>query len=295
MKRFQAWIACSLCGTAVAVTASRAGAQTPDSLLDQKAATTGTTDVANAGFEKIVKPAAAKEETELKFSGGGLLATGNSRSLSLTGTGALRLRRAENEYSANFAGNYGRAAATPADSVETNVENLQGRIRYDRFLSEEWAIFVAQSARKDRFQGLALRLNFDPGVAYYFFDVEKHRLWAELGYDLQYDVREDDILAASAAAGTPLGKTKVRHSGRAFAGYENNLNEAVRFTTGLEYIQAIADTENWRLNWDVGLSSSISTAFSLATTFSLRYDNNPLPGIRKTDTTTALSLVYQLL
>jgi putative salt-induced outer membrane protein len=45
----------------------------------------------------------------------------------------------------------------------------------------------------------------------------------------------------------------------------------------------------------VGLSSSISTAFSLATTFSLRYDNNPLPGIRKTDTTTALSLVYQLL
>jgi hypothetical protein len=87
--------------------------------LDQKAATTGTTDVANAGFEKIVKPAESKEATELKFSGGGLLATGNSRSLSLTGTGALRLRRAENEYSANFAGNYGRAAATPAESRGT--------------------------------------------------------------------------------------------------------------------------------------------------------------------------------
>jgi putative salt-induced outer membrane protein len=292
MKPLNAWIARWLCGVSLAAITSPAGAQTPEGLMKQDAATSGKTDVAKGGFETTAKPAEARETTALKLSAGGMMATGNSRNLSLTGVGQLRLRRAENQYSADIAGNYGRAATAANEPMETSVENVQGRIRYDRFLSPKWSLFVAQSARKDRFQGLALRLNFDPGVAYYVFEVDKHRLWAELGYDLQYDIRDERFLLA---ATEPITKTETRHSVRAFAGYENDLNEAVRFHTGLEYIQAIVDTENWRLNWDVGLTSSISTNFSLASTFSLRYDHNPLPGVRNTDTTTALSLVYTLL
>lgn len=294
MTRSRTWIG-ALAGSLLLLNAGTVTAQTPDGLLAQEAATSGSTEVAKSGFEAVEKQVETEEATELKLSAGGLLATGNSRSLALTGSGQLRLRRSANQYTMNLAGNYARSAATPDDSMETSVENVQGRIRYDRFLSESWSLFVAQSARRDRFQGLDLRLNFDPGVAYYFFDVEKHRLWAELGYDLQYDVRDDEAIEAAADTTDPIAKTEVRHSGRAFAGYENNLNEAVRFNTGLEYIQAFADTENWRLNWDVGITSAISTNFSLATTFSLRYDNNPLEGVRKTDTITALNLVYQLL
>ena len=288
MKRITS-LACLVGGV---VSASHAAAQTPQGLLEKKTATSGTTEVAKGGFEKVTKPADAKEATELKFSAGGLLASGNSRSMALTSSGMLRLRRGANEYSANAAGNYGRSAPTPADEMQTSVSNIQGRVRYDRFLSEHWSLFVAQSARKDRFQGLALRLNFDPGVAFFFFDEDKHRLWAELGYDLQYDVREN---AALRAAPTPIDKTEARHSGRGFLGYENNINEVLRFHTGVEYIQAIKNTENWRLNWDTGLTSAISNSFSLSTTFNLRYDNNPLTGVRKTDTITALNLVYTLL
>ncbi len=280
------------CSVGVLVVAGHAAAQTPKGLIEQKTATTGTTDVAKGGFEKVTKPADVKETSELKLAAGGLLATGNSRSLALTGSGQLRLRRQLNEYSANIAANYGRSAPTPADDMQTSVSNLQGRVRYDRFLSEHWSLFVAESARKDRFQGLALRLNFDPGVAYYFFDEDKHRLWAELGYDFQYDVRENEALRAAPA---PLRKTEARHSGRGFLGYENNLNEALRFNTGVEYIQSVSESKNWRLNWETGLTSAISNTFSFATTFSLRYDNNPLAGVRKTDTTTALNLVYTLL
>jgi putative salt-induced outer membrane protein len=288
MKRITS-LACLVGGV---VAAGHAAAQTPQGLMEKKTATSGTTDVAKGGFEKVTKPADSKEATELKLSAGGLLASGNSRSLALTGSGMLRLRRGANEYSANAAGNYGRSAPTPADDMQTSVSNIQGRVRYDRFLSEHWSLFVAQSARKDRFQGLALRLNFDPGVAYFFFDEDKHRLWAELGYDFQYDVRENAALRASP---TPIDKTEARHSGRGFLGYENNINEVLRFNTGVEYIQAVSKSENWRLNWDSGLTSAISNAFSLSTTFNLRYDNNPLTGVRKTDTTTALNLVYTLL
>jgi putative salt-induced outer membrane protein YdiY len=288
MKRITS-LACLL---GVVAAGSHAAAQTPKGLLEQKAATSGSTDVAKGGFEKVAKPADTKEATELKLSAGGVLATGNSRSAAATGSGMLRLRRGLNEYSASVAGNYGRSAPTPADDMQTSVSNIQGRVRYDRFLSEHWSLFVAQSARKDRFQGLALRLNFDPGVAYYFFDEDKHRLWAELGYDFQYDVREN---AALRAAPTPIDKTETRHSARGFLGYENNINEVLRFNTGVEYIQAVSESKNWRLSWDSGLTSAISNSFSFATTFSLRYDNNPLAGVRKTDTTTALNLVYTLL
>jgi putative salt-induced outer membrane protein len=288
MKRMIVSSACVLCLAA----AGHAAAQTPKGLLNQASATSGSTEVAKGGFQATEKQGDAKEVSELKLSAGGMLTSGNARSMALTGSGHLRLRRLQNQYSADVAGNYGRAAAGADEDMKTSVENLQGRIRYDRFLSDHWSVFLAQSARKDRFQGLDLRLNFDPGVAYYLFDVEKHRLWAELGYDFQYDIRDG---AALQAAMEPLSKTDSQHSARAFAGYENNLNDVLRFNTGLEYLQSVSESKNWRLSWDVGLTSSISTAFSLATTFSLRYDNNPLPGVENTDTVTALNLVYTLL
>lgn len=295
MKGFTVWNV-SLGVVAVVIgTATRASAQSPEGLMKQDPASKGSTDVAKEGFEKTAeRPKEVTDATELKISAGGLLATGNSRTMAFTGAGNFRLRRAENQLTVDAAGNYARGAA-PGENTKTTVENVQGRARYDRFLSKQWALFFAESARRDRFQGLNLRLNTDPGVAYYFLEEVKHRAWTELGYDLQYDIRRDDALAAAAAKGTPIDKTQIRHNVRAFAGYENSLSQAVQFHTGVEYLQAVVDTENWRLNWDVGLTSQISSNFSLATTFSLRYDHNPLPGVRNTDTTTAMSLVYSLL
>jgi putative salt-induced outer membrane protein YdiY len=45
----------------------------------------------------------------------------------------------------------------------------------------------------------------------------------------------------------------------------------------------------------VGLNSQIAGDFSIALTFNLKYDNNPLPGVKNTDAVTAVSLVYSLL
>jgi putative salt-induced outer membrane protein len=191
--------------------------------------------------------------------------------------------------------NYSRSAASADQDMETTVENYQGRIRYDRFVAKALAVFIATSARRDRFQGLDLRLNVDPGLAYYFIDEKKHQLWSEIGYDLQYDVRRDENLTAAAAGGEVIDKTDVQNSGRLFGGYANSLNEHVTFNTGVEYLQGVPETERWRLNWDVGLTSAIGGDFSLNTTFALKYDHAPLPGVKELDTSTAVSLVYQLL
>jgi putative salt-induced outer membrane protein len=275
--------------------AAPAAAQ-PEGLMKQDPASKGNTDVATTGFEGAAKKEAeSKDATEAKVSAGGMQTTGNSRALALTGAGQFRLRRNVNQFSAAAAVNYARAAATPADDMATTVENYQGKVRYDRFILERVALFIATSARRDRFQGLDFRLNIDPGIAYYFVDEKKHQFWTEVGYDFQYDVRNDDVIAAAALTGETVEKTDVQHSARLFLGYTNSLNEAVNFNTGLEYLQGIPETEKWRLNWDAGLTSSIGGNFSLALTFSLKYDHDPLPNVETLDTITALSLVYQLL
>ena len=149
---------------------------------------------------------------------------------------------------------------------------------------------MAPQARRDRFQGLDCRLNLDPGVAYYFVDQKSQQLWSEVGYDLQNDGRRDENVAAAQASGDPVDKTDVQHSGRLFAGYNNALNEHVKFTTGLEYLQGLPETERWRLNWDAGLTSAIGGHFSLSTHFSLKYDPAPPPAGQETDPLTASSL-----
>jgi putative salt-induced outer membrane protein len=275
--------------------AAPALAQTPEGLLDQSAASTGRTDIATDGFEAGVKPPdESKNGTEMNLSAGGFFSTGNTRTESITSSTQFRMRRNANQASAAGAANFGRAAIGDQE-LDTTVENFQGRGRYDRFLTGRLAAFLGSTGRRDRFQGLNLRLNIDPGLAYYFLDDPSHQFWGEFGYDVQIDLRTAEAITAGLAEGEVVANSETRHSTRAFTGYENKLNTAVTFTTGVEYIQSFQETKNWRLNWDWGLTSTIVGRLAAATTFSLRYDNNPLANVQKTDIVTAVSLVMTLL
>jgi len=271
-----------------------AGAQT--SLVSDKNASSGKTDVSQEGFQKAQAPVADGKvnETDAKLSAGAFLSTGNAKALAVTAAGNLRLRRGFDQFTLDLAANYGQASTTPGTDQETTVENIQARARYDRFLAKKWALFAQESFRKDRFQGLDLRLNFDPGFAYYVLIEEKQHLTFEAGYDLQYDVRTTEAIEAAELAGTPVAATEVRHALRLFAGYDNSINEHVRFDTGLEYLQAFANAENFRINWVSSLTASLTEAFAVAAGFTLRFDNNPLPAVEQLDTITTLSLVYSL-
>ncbi|MEO6602719.1 MAG: DUF481 domain-containing protein [Polyangiaceae bacterium] len=275
---------------------SRAADPLPDSLVKSSQASSGSTDVATAGFERADKPAdETKDATELQISAGGLASAGNSRSLAATTAGRFRVRRGSNQVGAAVAANYARSATSKETGLQTTVENFQGKVRYDRFLAGSLAVFGAVSARRDRFQGLDLRLNLDPGVEYFFIDEGKQQLWSEVGYDLQYDVRRDETRDAALLEGMYLGKTVTRHSARGFVGYSDELSDSVTVATGLEYLQGLAHSKNYRLNWDGSVNSAVGKGFSIATAVSVRYDHSPLPDIEKTDVVTSLSLVYHLL
>ena len=268
----------------------------PEGTRTTSAASEGKTDVAKSGFEGAARDdEESKDATTADISAGGLMASGNARQLALTGSGKFRLRRGDNQFSAAAAVNYAEAAADRDSQLEPTVSNLQGKVRYDYFFAEHWAAFLGVSARRDRFQGLDLRLNVDPGLAYYLIDREKHQLWFEGGYDLQYDVRRDEDIEAARADGEDVEKTEVRHSARLFTGYENQVNERVSFSTGLEYLQSVQTTETWRINWDASLKSQIAGSFSSAVVVQVKYDNDPLPNIEELDIATSFNLVYTLL
>lgn len=269
----------------------RAGADT-----ELAPASTGNTQIASDGFEAAAEPedAPSPDANHLRLSAGGLLTTGNSRTLALTLAADHRLRRGDSQLTLLAAVNYGMAAHAPDAPYRTSIENAQGRVRYDHFVLDGLAAFLGVTVRRDRFQGLALRVNVDPGVAYYFIDEKAERLWAELGYDLQHDLRHDSVLDATGGGETNVDVRETRHNSRLFAGYDTHLNERFSLSTGLELLRSFEDGFKWRVNGDAALNVHLGGHFSLAVTLVIKHDNHPLPEVQQTDTTSALNLVYTL-
>ena len=212
--------------------------------------------------------------------------------------------------------------AVPAPVGTTTAENLQARLRYDLFFADNWSFFLGAQARRDRFQGLDLRAQIDPGVAYYFIDSEedqrvdrsrlrlppRHPLREQsLGEPLQPDRRPSRQTSASPSSfapggsklvttlAPPISRTNTQHSGRAFLGYTDAFNDGVSFALGLEFIQSFTDSKAFRFNGDALLTAKLSRKFALVTGLSVRYDNEPVEGKLPLDTLTTVSLSYTVL
>ena len=93
----------------------------------------------------------------------------------------------------------------------------------------------------------------------------------------------------------PVERTRITHAARVAAGYSNNINDAVGFATELEYLQSLLEGQRWRLNWVSTFSTILVRKLSLSASFTLRMDNDPLPGVKHLDTISAVNLVYRFL
>jgi putative salt-induced outer membrane protein len=233
--------------------------------------------------------------TSLSLSAGGQYATGNTRLLAATVNGQYESRWGNNGIGASLLGNYGQGAPPGANIVET-AENVQGRFRYDRYVLDQASVFLINTVRHDRLQGLEVRYNLDPGFKYLFLTASTNTLWVEAGYDFQYDVREDAARVQFDATGAPLPgllpKTQVDHAIRLYAGFKHDFNEEVTLSTGLEYIQSVSDgTHHW-LNYDALFAAKVGGGLAVGLGFSARYDSDPLPQKKSLDTASTVSLIY---
>jgi putative salt-induced outer membrane protein YdiY len=254
---------------------------------------------AAAAAPTIEKP--TTDRTAAAVSAGAQIASGNARMIAATANGKLDLRRGADGFGASLLANYGESAQ-PGNNLVTTTQNAQGRVRYDRYFSDDFAAFLIATGRHDRFQGLSFRLNLDPGVKYLFINGSDTAFWAEAGYDFQYDIRIYSAREQHDAAGNLLldgngnplllDKTATDHSSRVFLGVKHAFTKDASVVTGVEYLQSFVDATRYRVNFDALFAAAVGGGFSVGLGFSARYDHAPLPEKEKLDTATTASLIY---
>jgi hypothetical protein len=278
------------------------------------------------------------DSTDAALSAGGQFATGNSRQFASTGLGKFNIRRGADAFGASLLGNYAEAFIVPTPTApmmavgpgawQRSTENIQGKLRYDRYLSRNLSLFAQVTGTHDAFQAITFRLNADPGVKYLFVNNESVRLWGEAGYDFQFDdnyTYGDGIEQAGAGGpsldtfGLPyvISKTDTIHSSRLFAGFHYAFNKEVQLNLGLEYLQGFGGSGGgtpplpaapWnqpdltdrvpisltasRVNVDALLAAHVGAGLSIGVGFTAKYNSSPLPGKVDLDTSGTLALIY---
>ncbi|MCC7538565.1 MAG: DUF481 domain-containing protein [Deltaproteobacteria bacterium] len=218
----------------------------------------------------------SESDTRLTLTLGGTLNYGNTRSVAANIAAGFVLRRAENVLTLDFGWVYGYSSVRADDEVdfpdwEETANNLTGRARYDRFLTDDDALFIVARARRDQFAGLDSRLTGQVGYLRNLFNEEKHRFWLEVGYDLTYDnFFPNDILVD--------GETdRIQHSARLFIGYDNRTNDTFTYTTGLETLMDVQEPGHLRMEWLHQVRAKIASWLELSWDTTFRFDSLP-PG-----------------
>lgn len=272
--------------------------------------------------ERVNEDRPEEDVTSWALSAGAVINTGNTRSWMLNAGTNFRIVRGRHALGAEWAFNYGRANLPndDRDAYVDTVRNSNARLRYDFYLTKLDALFLAVAHRWDTFAGLDTRLQLQGGYLRNFFKESNHRSWVELGYDMTYDNFDPEAIQDPNTAGNvqcdpSLGApmnvadrpeicqadtTQLVHAARVYLGYENALNENVRFLTGLEALLNLQEIEDLRLNFDAALRSTIVDSLQVELKFKLLFDNVPaLQGDgtsrEKLDTNTTISLIYTFL
>lgn len=317
------------CNTAIALSALsiNALAQDPAGLAKVEQVSSGSTNVATTGFQSAQKPADEEtaDFTRLTLGVGGTLAMGNAQVQNYNALGDFGLRRGDNQLGIKASLNQGSAssgrnATGVLEPMKETMSNYQGLLRYDRFFSNVISGFVQGSVLTDKFQGLALRVNADPGIAIFVVNEPTHQWSFDVGYDFQHDQFRDN-----------LAPDQTLHNARVATNYYNALNDSVSFKTGAEYLLALSPWDqcywatgsdettgkrcdspefkgktpddaiekvnrvNWYLMAYARLDAKVSDKFTVQTALELRHDNSPVAlSYALNDLRSSVNLTYQL-
>ena len=169
-----------------------------------------------------------------------------------------------------------------AESNGTETANHAAvAVRGTRTISERWSGFVGASWLRDTYAGLDSRYVLSAGVTFKAMKTEFQALSFDLG-------------AAWNADNLVVGGSDHYASGLAGMAYTWTISPTSKFTENLLFVPSFKDSQDWRVASDTGLEAAISAKLALKLSYEYLYDNVPVPGFRKTDTKTAVSLVVKL-
>ncbi|MGZ3806204.1 MAG: DUF481 domain-containing protein [Pseudobdellovibrionaceae bacterium] len=172
-----------------------------------------------------------------------------------------------------------RYLQTKASGTET-ARQWDASLRYERELSEKWAVFIQQGAESDPYSGYVQRDNSDIGGKYYFIKSDLETLLSEAG--LRY---AKTILSVT-------NEVTYATSGRLYLEYSKKINESVSGKLWAEYLPNFKDSDAYLLNYEPSLSIMMNQIFSVKLAYLVKYHNKTIePAEKKEDTTFTTALV----
>jgi putative salt-induced outer membrane protein len=205
---------------------------------------------------------------ELSF----LSTSGNTRTSSL-GAG-LEVDYKPAPWAVIFKAAYLRASTND----ETTAEQLSASLKGVRDLTPHVDVFVGGGYLRNRFAGIRSLVNGEGGAGYKLLVGPVHTLRAEVGVGYTH---EDQL----------VGENRSYASARAGLGYKWEFSKFAAFTNDFSYLFDLSDSSNWIVAEKAAITAALTSIFSLKASYTLLYNNEPVPTFKKTDTATAVALV----
>jgi len=247
--------------------------------------------------------------------------TGNSRTTTLSGALKANRKQQQNKLSLEASGTFAKASnvavrdGLPPGSIlsdddltrtsETSAQAYNGKLRYDRFLSEFNSLFVAALAGGDVVAGKDFVGGGQLGYARLFYKTETQEVSGEFGYDFSYEAFVD-----------PTAESIGIHSARGFVGYKGKVSTDTSVEGSVELLgnlnrqsDEVGPMKDLRGTGVASVSTKLSKSISFAFSLTGKFDNVPAPfsiagyttdatnppQALKLDTTTKASLIITLL
>lgn len=198
--------------------------------------------------------------------------TGNTESSAVYGALKVNYIQAKYEFKSNFEIN------NKSENGDQTQERYVADLQYNRFYSQnrDYYSFVQGRFEKDKFADLDLDSLFTVGLGKTFIKDEKTLLKAEagLGYQLTDYIVADDVEQT-------IGRLKGE--------YAYTFNQHVKFT---QDAIVYGGGEQTKIETNTGIKVKMAERLSLKAAYQYRSNSDPAPGVKKEDTQTIITLMY---
>jgi putative salt-induced outer membrane protein YdiY len=216
-----------------------------------------------------VTPPAAPKGWESTAAAAATLTRGNSESFLATLSLDTKRKWARDEVALGVSGGYGDSKVNGVNSK--NTEFIQGFGQYNHLFTERIYGGLRLDAQYDGIAGIDYRFKVSPLVGYYLIKNDRMTLTVEGGPSLIYENLK----------GQPAhGYWAARFAER----FDYKLTATTKVWESLEYLPKVDDwSKNYLLNFETGIDTSISKAWSLRVVFQDQYASEPATGRKQND------------
>jgi len=157
--------------------------------------------------------------------------------------------------------------------------SVYGSLKYDYFFTKKFYGYLGVELLSDRYKDINLRTVVGPGVGYQIWDEQRKALAVEAGiayFSEDLKVGDDKSWVAARLAGN----------------YMYKITDTITFTDNLILYPSLEKASDFKLRNEAAIATALGAGWSMKLANVLDYDNEPVAGIKKTDSVLLLGLQY---